>query len=255
MTHFSHHYSTWDFTHMSIPNNLSLTCKTLPICKLQCLSMGHEQLLLASPCLMGFFFHWCIIHGPLHVTKYIFYPLWEPRTSSLSSTIRNNISLLGPSKIFYVFLSHVSLCFSVCFKTSPWPWTSPTCSPLPNRLFPSLVHYPWAYTCQPCTSLVLHGSLALLRYLAPLAIILFCWAFPRSFISALWACSVQYTVSAPTAKGTHSAPFVKGFQVHIPCSHSNYERNLDNLATFAPTPPWTLIALIEKINTLGSYHE
>ena len=41
-THFSNLYSMWDFTHMCTPNNLSLTCESLPLCGFQDLSVGHE---------------------------------------------------------------------------------------------------------------------------------------------------------------------------------------------------------------------
>ena len=35
-------------------------------------------------------------------------------------------------------------------------------------------------------------------------------------------------------KGLIPAPFAKGLQVHTPHSYTNYERNLDNFATFTP---------------------
>ena len=51
-----------------------------------------------------------------------------------------------------------------------------------------------------------------------------------------------YLNPTPTMKGIlifdclspllHITPFVKGFQVHVSCPHSNYKGNLDNLATF-----------------------
>ena len=113
------------------------------------------------------------------------------------------------------------------------PWTSPTHFPLPNGPFPSLVHHPWASTCQSRTSFILHGNLTPHCCLAPLAIILICWAFKRSFVWVLWACLVQSTMLAPTTKGICLAPFVKGLQVcHTPCSYSNFKRNLINLASF-----------------------
>jgi len=55
--HFSYHYSMWDFTHTCILNNLLLTCESLPLCGLQDFSLGHKQVLLAPPYLMGFFLH------------------------------------------------------------------------------------------------------------------------------------------------------------------------------------------------------
>ena len=62
------------------------------------------------------------------------------------------------------------------------PWTSSTRSPLPNECFLSLVHHLWAFMYQPCMSFILHGNLVPHHYLASLAIILFCWPFPRSFM-------------------------------------------------------------------------
>ena len=70
----------------------------------------------------------------------------------------------------------VFLCVIRSFHGS---WTGPTCSPLPNGLFCSLVHHPWASMCQPHTSFILHGNLTPHCCLAPLAIILLCWAFSK----------------------------------------------------------------------------
>ena len=53
----------WDFTHTCNPTNLPLTCEFLPFCGLQDLFVGHEQVLLTPPCLMGFSLHQRIIHG------------------------------------------------------------------------------------------------------------------------------------------------------------------------------------------------
>ena len=105
------------------------------------------------------------------------------------------------------------------------PWTSPTHSPLPNGPFPSLVHHPWASTCQSHTSFILNRNLAPHRCLVPLTIILPVRPSPRSLLWALWVCLVQYTILAPTVKKTRLAPttkktcpipFAKGFQVHTP---------------------------------------
>ena len=62
-THFSHIYSMWDFTHMCNPTNLPLMCESLLLYGLQDLFVGHEQVLLTSPCLMGFSLHQHVIHG------------------------------------------------------------------------------------------------------------------------------------------------------------------------------------------------
>ena len=95
----------------------------------------------------------------LHVsTSHIFYPLWEPCTSPLSSTVGN---IITP--------------------------------------FLGLFQY---YLC-----------------------------------GLLWASLLQYTVPAPTAKGTCTAPFAKNFQVHTP-------RFGIKLRKVCPTPPWALIPLV-----------
>ena len=70
-------------------------CESLPLCRLHNLSIGHEQVLLAPPCVMVFPFTSASFMG-LHVsTPHVFYPLWEPHTSSLSGIIGNNIPLLA----------------------------------------------------------------------------------------------------------------------------------------------------------------
>ena len=138
------------FTHV-YPIISPLTCESLPFCGLQDLFMDYEQVILASPCLMGLSLHWCIIHG-------------LPRV--------NLARLLSSMET-----AHLIIC------------------------------------------------------LAPLTIILFCWALFKIVCVGFMTFLVQYTVPAPTTKGTRSAPFAKGFQVHTPHSRSNCERNLDNLAT------------------------
>ena len=80
-THFSNLYSMWDFTHMCTPNNLPLTCESLSLCGLQDLFVGHEQILLTPPCLMGFSLHQCIIHGSL-----VRHP-WEPHVNLARTSI------------------------------------------------------------------------------------------------------------------------------------------------------------------------
>ena len=52
--------------------------------------------------------------------------------------------------------------------------------PLPNEFFFFFfLHHLWVFTCQPCTSFILHGNLTPYHCLAPLAIILLCWAFSK----------------------------------------------------------------------------
>ena len=53
----------WDFTHTCTPTNLPLTCESPPLCGLQDLFVGHEQVLLTPPYLMGFSLHQRVIHG------------------------------------------------------------------------------------------------------------------------------------------------------------------------------------------------
>ena len=88
----------WDFTHTCTPNNLPLTCESLPLCGFQDLSVGHEQVLLVPPCLWAFSFTHASSMS-LHVsTPDIFYSPWEPHTSSMSSTIGNILSPLQLQK-------------------------------------------------------------------------------------------------------------------------------------------------------------
>ena len=114
------------------------------------------------------------------------------------------------------------------------PWISPTCSPLPNELFPSLVHHPWAFMCQPYTSFILHGNLTPHCCLAPLAIILLCWAFSK--IVCVGFMGLLGVIYRPCFNYKRDLPcsICERFQVHTPHSCSNCKRSLDNLATFAP---------------------
>ena len=50
--------------------------------------------------------------------------------------------------------------------------------PSPNEFF-FFLHHIWVFTCQPYTSFILHGNLTPYHCLAPLAIILLCWAFSK----------------------------------------------------------------------------
>ena len=114
-------------------------CESLPLCGLQDLSMGHEQVLLISPCLMGFSLHQRIIHESL-----IRHP-WEPhvnptRTSmgTLFVHVHGNLAphhYLAPLAIFlcWVFLLFSSL-GSLCvghlgFLCPHWVGTMNTSSP------------------------------------------------------------------------------------------------------------------------------
>lgn len=114
-------------------------------------------------------------------------------------------------------------------------WTSSTHSLLSNELFRSLMYHPWASMCQLHTSFM-HGNLALHRCLVPLTIILLYWVFfLKSFV---WAFMGLVWCNIPSSfylrKRPILAPLAKELQIHTSRSHSNYERNLDNLATFTP---------------------
>ena len=60
---------------MCNPKNLSVTCESLPLYGLQDLFVGHEQVLLTPPCLMGFSLHQRVIHGSRVRHS------WEPRVN------------------------------------------------------------------------------------------------------------------------------------------------------------------------------
>ena len=58
--------------------------------------MSHKQVLFAPPRLMRFFSFTSASSMSLYVsTLHVFYPSWEPHTSSLSSNIGNNTPLFG----------------------------------------------------------------------------------------------------------------------------------------------------------------
>ena len=108
-THFSHFYLIWDFTYTCNPT-IFPSHVSLPLYGLQDLFVGHEQVLLTSPCLMGFALHQRVIHGSLirHPWEPRVNPAcqcpWETRITPLFSTI-SNIHLLG-----FFFSSPRSLC-------------------------------------------------------------------------------------------------------------------------------------------------
>ena len=64
----------WDFTY-TYNSTISPSRVSLPLYGLQDLFVGHEQVLLTPPCLMGFSLHQCIIHRSL-----VRHP-WEPRVN------------------------------------------------------------------------------------------------------------------------------------------------------------------------------
>ena len=107
----------WDFTYTC---NLTISHSrvSLPLYGLQDLFGGHEQVLLTSPCLMGFSLHQRIIHESLVCHS------WEPRVNSARTSmgtphvhVHGNLAshhYLAPLAIFicwaFFFSSPRSLC-------------------------------------------------------------------------------------------------------------------------------------------------
>ena len=123
-THSSHLYLMWDFTY-TCNLTISLSREFLLLCGFQDLSMGHEQVLLTPPCLMGFSLHQCIIHGSL-----VCHP-WEPRViltrtsmGTLHVYVHGNLAphnYLAPLAIFlcWAFLSKIFVCGPFRLSLSP----------------------------------------------------------------------------------------------------------------------------------------
>ena len=110
--------------------------------------------------------------------------------------------------------------------------------PLLNRPFPSLVHYPWASTCQPRMSFILYGNLVPHCCFALLAIILFCWSFSKIVYVSFMGLLGQYTVPALTVKGTHPASFAKRLQVYVHYVSAPTTKGI--LITLPPLPHITM---------------
>ena len=79
-THFSYFYLMWDFTY-TCNSTISPSRVSLPLYGLQDLFVGHEQVLLTSPCLMGFSLHQRVIHESLVCHS------WEPRVNSARTSM------------------------------------------------------------------------------------------------------------------------------------------------------------------------
>ena len=100
----------WDFTHTCNPINLPLTCESLLLCGFQDLFVGHEQVLLTPPCLIGFSLHQCIIHRSL--VRHPWEPCVNPTRTSMGTPhvyVHGNLAphhYLAPLAIFicWVFL-------------------------------------------------------------------------------------------------------------------------------------------------------
>ena len=98
--HFSHIYSTWDFTHTCNPTNLPLTCEFLSLYGLQDLFVGHEQVVFhfISASSMGLAY---AIHRNRVSTPHA-HP-WEPCTSMSMGTSHHHY--LAPLAIFLCWVS------------------------------------------------------------------------------------------------------------------------------------------------------
>ena len=102
------------------------------------------------------------------------------------------------------------------------PWISSTRPPLPNGLFLSLVCHPWAFMCQPCTSFILHGNLAPHRCLAPLAIILICWAFSKIIcVGFLGLLGIIYHPYSNCERDPSYSICERDSSTHTPCWNQN----------------------------------
>ena len=151
--------------------------------------------------------------------------------------------------------SHVSLCLSMGFKTSLWTMNkSYSLSLLPNGPFPSLVHHPWASTCQPRMSFILYGNLASHRCLTPLAIILICWTFSKivcvgfmGLLGAIYRPYSNYKKDSPPCSICKRA-----LSTHLVLAPTTEETSL-TLPPLFHTPPWASIPLFVETNTLGSF--
>ena len=93
-TYSSHLYSMWDFTYTC---NSTISLSHVSLClfvgfKISAWAMNKFYLLSLT---LRVFHFTSALSMDLHVsTPHIFYPPWEPRTSSLSRTIGNNTHLL-----------------------------------------------------------------------------------------------------------------------------------------------------------------
>ena len=109
-THSFHHYLMWDFTHTCNPT-ISPSRVSLLLYGLQDLSVGHEQVLLTPPCLMGFSLHQCVIHGS--IVCHPWEPCVNPTRTSMGTPLVHVHGNLAPHH--YLALSAIFLCWAFSF--------------------------------------------------------------------------------------------------------------------------------------------
>ena len=122
ITHSSHLYSMWDFTHTCNPT-ISPLRVSLPLYGLQDLSVGLEQVLLTPLCLMGFSLHQRIIYGSL-----ICHP-WEPHVNPAHTSmgtphihVHGNLTphyYLAPLAILFCWVFFFFVCGPFRLSLSP----------------------------------------------------------------------------------------------------------------------------------------
>ena len=132
----------WDFTHTCNPT-ISPSRMSLLLYGFQELSVGHEQVLLTPPCLMGFSLHQHVIHGSL--VRH----LWELRVNLACTSmgtphvhVHGNLTLhhyFAPLAIFiyWVFFFFSPSLGSLCvghlgFLCPRWIGTMNTSPPSPH---------------------------------------------------------------------------------------------------------------------------
>ena len=121
-THSFYFYSMWDFIYTCY-STISPSRVSLPLYELQDLCMGHEQVLLIPPCLMGFSFHKRIIHGSL-----VCHP-WKPCVNlvytsmgTLHVHVHRNLAsyhYLAPLAIYiYIYIFRIFVCgsFNITYR-------------------------------------------------------------------------------------------------------------------------------------------
>ena len=109
ITHSSHFYSMWDFTH-TCNSTISPSRVSLPLYGLQDLFVGHEQVLLTLPYLMGFSLHQRVIHGSL-----VRHP-WEPRVNPARTSMGTPYVHVNLAPHHYLAPLAIFLCWAFLFS-------------------------------------------------------------------------------------------------------------------------------------------
>ena len=137
----------WDLTHTCHPI-ISPSRVSLPFYELQNLFVGHEQVLLTPPYLMGFSLHQCIIYG--YLVRHPWEPCVNPARTSMRTPhvyVHGNLAphhYLAPLAIFlywaflFFLFSPRSLCVGhLGFLCPRWVGTMNTSPPSPHTIMGS----------------------------------------------------------------------------------------------------------------------